>query len=141
MHPRAQALITALELSPHPEGGWFREIHRAAYAVRPADGRGERAAITVIWFLLVRGVSSRWHRVASDEVWQFVEGAPLDLSISAGEDAGATAVLLAPLDEGGRPVHVVPAREWQSARSTGDYTLVTCTVGPGFDFTDFEMER
>lgn len=108
--------------------------------------RGERSALTSIYFLLASGQTSRWHRVLSDEAWHFYEGSPLDLftvnesldrlehtrlgphSADPSHDQAAT-----------RPTHVVPARAWQAVRPTGDYALVGCTVGPGFDFADFMM--
>jgi len=97
---------------------------------RTADG-ADRSALTTIYFLLVEGTFSRWHRVQSDEVWHFYEGGPLELTIRDGESVI--------LDEGHR-VHVVPARAWQTARPLGAYVLVGCTVGPGFEFEDFAME-
>lgn len=139
MHPRAAELITALALSPHPEGGYFREVHRSAASVDPLDGRTERSALTTIYFLLVAGEVSRWHRVASDEAWHFLEGDPLALhEAHAGFDRVATRIL-GRFADGAEPLRVVAAGSWQAARSTGDYTLVGCTVGPGFDFGDFEM--
>jgi uncharacterized protein len=129
MDPRAEQLIATLQLQPHPEGGWYRQVYKSSERVtRQADG-ADRTALTTIYFLLVEGVTSAWHRVDSDEAWHFYEGDPLELSTK-------TAVTI--LDATNR-VHVIPAREWQSARSLGKYTLVGCTVGPGFEFEDFEM--
>jgi|SRR5690348_11265012 len=140
MHPRAADLISTLDLRPHPEGGFYREVHRSASVVTTSDTRGERAALTTIYFLLVAGAQSRWHRVASDEVWHFYEGDPLELLEL---DARATNVArhrLGPVDGiVQRPVYTIPAGAWQAARSLGDYTLVGCSVGPGFDFADFRM--
>jgi uncharacterized protein len=136
---RAADLIDVLNLTPHPEGGYFREVYRSAARVQPADGRADRLALTTIYFLLAAGQVSRWHRVASDEVWHYYEGSPLELRVS---DAGLTDVsrrLLGPVGDKTAPVHVVVAGEWQTARSTGPYTLVGCTVGPGFEFGDFQM--
>lgn len=79
VHRRAADLVTALGLQPHPEGGRFREIYRSAAAVDPRDGRPVRSAVTAIYYLLVAGEMSRWHRVRSDEVWHFLEGDPLEL--------------------------------------------------------------
>lgn len=141
--PRAAALVRRLDLRPHPEGGWYRELHRSASTVRPADGRGERAALTTIYFLLAAGTASRWHRVASDEVWHLYEGDPLELLELAPDGTTCTRHVLARLDEAGlddaAPVRAIPAGAWQAARPLGDYTLVGCTVGPGFDFADFTM--
>lgn len=139
MDPRAAELITVLELSPHPEGGYFREIHRSASSVDPRDGRAERSALTTIYFLLVSGEVSRWHRVASDEAWHFLEGDPLALHEADSGLDGVVTRILGRCGDGAEPLHVVIAGSWQAARSTGDYTLVGCTVGPGFDFDDFEM--
>ena len=129
MHPRAQELIDRLALAPHPEGGWYRQVFKSEERVtRHADG-AERSAVTTIYFLLVEGTFSERHRVQSDEVWHFYEGDPLELFI---DDERVI------LDADHR-VHVVPARAWQSARPRGAYALVGCTVGPGFEFDDFEM--
>ena len=136
---RAADLIDALNLRPHPEGGYFREVYRSAARVQPADGRAGRLALTTIYFLLVAGQVSRWHRVASDEVWHYYEGDPLELLVA---DAGFDVVSprrLGPVGNGIAPVQVVLAGEWQAARPTGRYTLVGCTVGPGFEFEDFQM--
>lgn len=141
MHPRAAHLIAALHLQPHPEGGYFQEIYRADAFVHPADERPERAALTTIYFLLTEGEVSRWHRVASDEVWHFYEGEALTLlQADPGFDT-ITTYGLGPYNDDVQPVQVVPAGMWQAAQSTGAYTLVGCTVGPGFDFVDFEMLR
>jgi uncharacterized protein len=136
---RAAELIQGLGLTPHPEGGYFREVYRSAARVQPADGRADRLALTTIYFLLVAGQVSRWHRVASDEVWHYYEGDPLELLVA---DAGFSDVsrrLLGPVGDRTEPVHVVVASEWQAARPIGAYTLVGCTVGPGFEFSDFQM--
>lgn len=139
MDSRAGALIRALSLSPHPEGGYYREIWRSDASVEPADRRGLRAALTTIYFLLPAGAVSRWHRVRSDEVWQHVEGAPLELVTVPPTHDRVERILLGSFEAQSVPVHVVPAEWWQGARSQGAYTLVVCTVGPGFDFSDFEM--
>ena len=138
MSPRAARLVTTLGLLPHPEGGHYREIFRSPRTVQPADGRGERAALTVIHFLLTEGEVSRWHRVASDEAWHVVEGDPLALLVADDTFATVETHRLGAETDGG-PAHVVPAGAWQAARSLGAYTLVGCTVGPGFDFADFEL--
>ena len=121
----ADRLIALLDLKPHPEGGYFRETFR--------DGAG-RGHSTAIYFLLKAGEMSRWHRVDATEVWHFYRGAPLELRI------GKDIYVLGPnVDEAQAPQIVVPAHAWQSARSLGEYTLVGCTVAPGFDFAHFEM--
>jgi len=138
---RVVELIRTLQLAPHPEGGHYREIWRSADAVAPTDGRGSRAALTSIYFLLPAGARSRWHRVRSDEIWHHYEGGPLELLLVPPDHLRLERRRLGPLnaDEDQAPVHGVPAGFWQAARSLGDYTLVGCTVAPGFDFTDFEL--
>jgi predicted cupin superfamily sugar epimerase len=141
MHPRVQQLVQALRLQPHPEGGFYGEVFRSTLNVLPADDRDARPALTTIYFLLARGMYSRWHRVRSDEVWHFYEGSSLDLWEMPADLSRCDRVALGVFDEAIQPVHVVPAGCWQAARSTGDYTLVGCSVGPGFIFDDFEMMR
>jgi predicted cupin superfamily sugar epimerase len=136
---RATTLISTLALIPHPEGGYYGEVYRSSTAVEPKDGRGSRAAITTIYFLLTADAVSRWHRVTSDEIWHFYEGAPLDLWMMSPINWQLTHHQLGPLNGAQRPVMPVPAGSWQAARSTGSYTLVGCTVGPGFDFRDFTL--
>ena len=139
MHPRVATLIQALGLAPHPEGGHFREIHRSTVSVDPGDGRSHRSALTVIHFLLAEGELSRWHRVSSDELWQISEGGPLELLMTGTRGDQVERVLLGTGSDPTSRLHVVPAGRWQAARSVGPYVLVTCTVGPGFDFADFEL--
>ncbi len=138
MHPRVAALRTALSLDPHPEGGYFREVFRSTRAVSREGAGPPRSALTAIYFLLTAGQHSRWHRVASDEQWTFLEGDPLELFV-VGPDSRVQVTRLGPSETGAEPVRVVPAGTWQAARPSGTYGLVTCTVGPGFDFADFEF--
>jgi len=138
-HDRAAQLIATLGLKPHPEGGHYREVFRSSASVQPGDGRGERCGLTTIYFLLNAGEQSRLHRVTSDEAWHFYEGDPLDLLWTGAEPAVVHQVRLGPVAAGMAPVAVVPAGAWQAARSSGAYTLVGCSVGPGFDFADFRM--
>ncbi|MCA9286775.1 MAG: cupin domain-containing protein [Phycisphaerales bacterium] len=139
MDPRAEHLIAELQLAPHPEGGFYREFFRSAVDVTPADGRGTRSGLTAIHFLLPQGTASRWHVVRSDEQWTFLEGTPLAL-VTIDPVADTTRVAtLGRAAEGGNPTTVVPAGHWQAARADGAYSLVTCTVGPGFDFADFRL--
>jgi predicted cupin superfamily sugar epimerase len=126
MSSQADRLVELLALQPHPEGGHFRETFR--------DGNQGRAHSTAIYFLLKAGEVSRWHRVDAAEVWHFYRGAPLELRIGK-----QTYILGADIDEAQVPQIVVPAGAWQAARSLGDYTLVGCTVAPGFEFEHFEM--
>jgi predicted cupin superfamily sugar epimerase len=137
MHERAAALIRELALQPHPEGGHYRQTFRSPSLVtREADGE-RRAALTAIYFLLRAGEVSRWHRVASDEIWTHLEGSSIRLWLH--DAAGAEAKTLAPLAAGGSPFLVVPAQTWQAAECEGDYALVACFVSPGFEFADFVL--
>lgn len=141
---RARGLIQHLELSPHPEGGWYREFHRAAGRVAPGDGRGERSALTSIDFLLQADERSAWHRVASDEAWHLLEGGPLTLWLMAPALDTLQRVELGPVDGQGRtPRHVVPAGWWQAAEPAegAAFAYVGATVGPGFEFADFGFGR
>ncbi|HEU4333509.1 MAG TPA: cupin domain-containing protein [Candidatus Eisenbacteria bacterium] len=144
----AEEIAASLGLAPHPEGGLYREWHRSSQRVDAGDGRGGRAAMTSIHFLLPRGDRSRWHVLRSDETWTYLEGAPLDLFIvepnapaAAASPSGAARLRLHRLgpDSGFDRGAAVPAGAWQAARSTGEYTLVSCTVAPGFEFEDFRL--
>jgi predicted cupin superfamily sugar epimerase len=129
----ANDVIRLLGLKPHPEGGHYRETFRDS---RTVDGK--RAASTAIYYLLKRGERSHWHRVDAVEIWHWHGGAPLTLRIHDGPRD--TAILLgADLTNGERPQGVVPAGAWQAAESCGEWTLVGCTVAPGFEFSGFEM--
>jgi uncharacterized protein len=132
-HLAAADVIRLLELKPHPEGGHFRETFRDA---RPVENG--RAASTAIYFLLARGERSHWHRVDAVEVWHYYAGAPLRLSVVD----GATEQIFrlgADIHADETPQVTVPARAWQAAESLGDWTLVGCTVAPGFEFSQFEL--
>jgi predicted cupin superfamily sugar epimerase len=130
--PTAAQAISQLDLRPHPEGGHFRETFRDA---RLIDGR---AASTAIYFLLARGERSHWHRIDAVEIWHYYAGHPLVLQIA--DDSGRREVRLgSDLAAGQQPQAIVPAHAWQAAETTGDWTLVGCTVAPGFEFTHFEL--
>jgi len=156
----ARDLVDKLALQPHPEGGWYREIYRSPTRVETA--RGSRSAITTIYYLLERHQLSRWHLVQADELWHFYAGAPLELleydstarklqrhmlghvDSTPGASADATAwpsgdSASAAGSSGAVSVAVIPSGVWQAARSLGDYSLVGCTVGPGFEFADFQF--
>jgi uncharacterized protein len=139
MSHRAAELAKELGLAPHPEGGLYGEVFRSESHVDPADGRGSRSAITGIYFLLPAGAISRWHRVQSDELWHFYEGAPLELWVATPSGEQVERHLLGTCSGAQRPMLTVRAGWWQAARSTGQYTLVGCTVGPGFEFSDFVL--
>ena len=131
----AADVIRLLELKPHPEGGHFRETFRDRRTVE-----GSRAASTAIYFLLARGERSHWHRIDAVEVWHHHAGAALALEIAAGAGGPVERMTLGgDLAAGERPQAIVPARNWQAAESLGAWTLVGCTVAPGFDFARFEV--
>jgi uncharacterized protein len=129
----AAEIVRLLELAPHPEGGHFRETFR--------DERveGGRAASTAIYFLLARGERSHWHRIDAVEVWHFHAGAPLALEIAEGGSKITRVRLGSDIAAGEVPQAVVPAGAWQAAESLGDWTLVGCTVAPGFEFERFDL--
>lgn len=132
MTTQADALIARLNLAPHPEGGWYRQTWVADNGPRPSG--------TCIYFLLKAGEVSHWHRVDAAEIWHFYAGAPLILSLSETAHGPARDLVLGPdIAAGAEPQLIVPAHHWQAARSTGDWTLVGCTVSPGFQFSGFEL--
>ena len=137
MHPRALELIDTLQLAPHPEGGHYRRVYESTKQVETNGVL--RPALTSIQFLLTEGVSSRWHRVDAAEVWDWQEGSSIELLMY---DANAHALSRVQLDtsvRGGQLLQVVPAGIWQSARSHGEYSLVNCSVTPGFVWSGLEM--
>lgn len=129
----AADVIRLLELRPHPEGGHYRETFRD-----PRRGSAGRALSTAIYFLLAAGERSHWHRIDAVEVWHWHAGAALALHV-AGQDGIAKVRLGADIGAGERPQAVVPAGTWQAAESLGAWTLVGCTVAPGFEFGGFEL--
>ncbi len=129
----AEEIINKLGLQPHPEGGHYRETFR------DDAGTEGRSFSTAILFLLQRGEVSRWHKVDAAEIWHWHAGDPLSLSRSDREVEVEELVLGPDVMKGESPQIVIPAHHWQSARSKGDWTLVGCTVAPGFEFTGFEM--
>jgi predicted cupin superfamily sugar epimerase len=133
MPPSADDVVRLLGLEPHPEGGHFRETFRDAPG---ADGR---ARSTAIYYLLQAGERSHWHRLDAAELWHFHAGAPLRLEIAPAGGPSETVTLGSDLAAGERPQAIVPAGAWQSAESSGAWTLVGCTVAPGFEFSWFEM--
>ena len=129
----AKDIIQTLGLKPHPEGGYYTEIYRD-------ETGGEHGHSTAIYYLLEVDDCSQWHRVTDAvEVWHYYAGAPLALTLSR-DGKSAEAHRLGPnIDFGERPQVVVPAKWWQTAESLGEWTLVGCTVAPGFEFSCFEM--
>ena len=130
----ATDVIRLLDLRPHPEGGHFRETFRDTWLIETA-----RAASTAIYFLLARGERSHWHRIDAAEVFHWYAGAPLRLDMAPENGTRQRILLGNDLAAGERPQAVVPAHTWQAAESLGDWTLVGCTVAPGFEFTKFEL--
>lgn len=138
---QAADVIHALQLAPHPEGGWYREIYRSTDRVQ--RGTESRSAATTIYYLLEQRQLSRWHVVDADEIWHFYGGAPLEL---LAYDPGARQLkrhVLHSAAADAQPVGVIPAGVWQAARSLGEhpgeYSLVGCTVSPGFEFSGFRF--
>ena len=126
-------IIRELGMQPHPEGGWYAETFRDTAG-------GERGHSTAIYYLLTEGQRSHWHRVHdAAEVWHYYAGAPLSLHRSADGTTSESLTLGTDLAAGERPQAIVPANWWQSAETLGDFTLVGCTVSPGFEFSSFEM--
>ena len=128
----AEELIKALDLKPHPEGGHFRETFRD----RNSSARDHS---TAIYYLLRKGENSHWHRVNAAEVWHFYAGDPLVLSIAESGGPPTDHILGLDIAAGQRPQIVVPANAWQAAKPNGEFTLVGCTVAPGFEFSRFEI--
>ena len=127
--------IEKLGLERHPEGGYFRETFRDERLVE-----GGRPASTAIYFLLMSGQRSHWHRIDAVEIWHYYAGSALTLRIA--DTRGEHSVRLGPdMAAGERPQAIVPAQAWQAAESSGDWTLVGCTVAPGFDFAKFELAK
>ena len=131
----SEDIIRTLELKPHPEGGHYAETHR----IPDPHDHGHRSPGTAIYYLLAEGERSHWHKVDATEIWHYYAGAPLALHRS--EDGGSSETLKLGTDIAGgeRPQAIIPANWWQSAETLGDYTLVGCTVAPGFEFSKFEM--
>jgi predicted cupin superfamily sugar epimerase len=132
--PSAAEVIRLLKLEPHPEGGHFVQTFRDTATVNG------RPVSTAIYYLLARGERGHWHKVDAVEVWHYYAGAPLVLETAASERGPIERVTLGPdLAAGERPQAVVPVHVWQAAASLGDWTLVGCTVAPGFEYAGFEL--
>jgi len=138
---KANQVIDDLKLAPHPEGGWYREVYRSADRVQ--RGGQSRSATTAIYYLLERQQLSRWHVVDADEIWHFYAGAPLELLAYDPASRQLTRHVLSTPGGDATPIGVIPAGVWQAARSlgerSGDYSLVGCTVSPGFEFAGFRF--
>src|SRR6516162_11803701 len=132
-----RALTGKLDLKPHPEGGWYREIYRSGDCVQTT--RGVRSAITMIYYLLERSQIARWHVVDADEIWHFYEGSPLELLAYDTQARKIVRSVLSHTNEDHEPVAVIRRGLWQAARSLGEFSLVGCSVGPGFQFEDCQL--
>jgi predicted cupin superfamily sugar epimerase len=131
----AAEIIRLLDLKPHPEGGHYRQTFRD-----PRRVDGTRAVSTAIYYLLARGERSHWHKVDAAEGWHYHAGAPLELAIALDAQGPVERLTLGPdLLAGQRPQAIVPAHAWQAALSLGEWTLLSCTVAPGFEFEHFEL--
>jgi predicted cupin superfamily sugar epimerase len=130
---RAADVIAALALAPHPEGGWYRETFRDPQSV------SGRSASTAIYYLLEAGEVSRWHRIDAVEIWHWHAGGAMAMTTSRNGHGSEAHELGPALGAGQRPQLVVPAGHWQMAKSLGAWTLVGCTVAPGFRFEGFEL--
>jgi predicted cupin superfamily sugar epimerase len=134
----AETIISGYGLSPHPEGGWYREFHRSGRLLDGLPGYpGPRSAVTAIWFCLRRGEFSAFHRLRSEEAWIHLSGSPLELVLLLPEKADRKRI--ASVEDGGPPGAIVPAGTYQAARPLGAYGFAACLVAPGFDFGDFEL--
>ncbi len=128
----ADDIIAALGLERHPEGGWYRQTWVADNGPRPSG--------TCIYFLLKADERSHWHRVDADEIWLYHAGAALTLKVAETAAGPVKALTLGPdIASGDRPQQIIPAGHWQAAESMGEWTLVSCTVSPGFQFEGFEL--
>lgn len=137
--------IESLQLQPHPEGGWFREVYRAQESIPsrclPDRFSGDRCFSTAIYYLLEKGDFSALHRIQQDELWHFYEGSPLDVEMIDLQGNHSTIKLGRDLQSGQQPMAVVPAGCLFGAAVSdrSGFALAGCTVAPGFDFADFEL--
>ena len=134
---RAQKVVDQLNLEPHPEGGAFRETYRSALTCTNKEGE-ERNVSTAIYFLVEGGNVTKWHRVLNDEVWHYYSGETVVLELISPDGEFNRYRIGNRIEKDEIPQVVIPANTWQRAYTTGDYTLVGCTVSPGFDFEDYE---
>ena len=135
LNKSSSEIINKFKLSSHPEGGWFREIIRSENHVTRNDGK-KRNNITGIYYLLYKSERSKWHRVnSSDEIWIYLQVAPLSLYFLDDDNNELRNIRL----YSNNPIEMIPSGYWQAASSTGEFTLTSCCVGPGFDFNDFQM--
>ncbi len=134
---QARAIIQRLGLAPHPEGGWFRQIYRSTTGVETPQGL--RSALTTIYYLLEQSDVSRWHLIDADEIWHFYAGSPLELLVYDPQSLQLTRHELGASARGTSSVGVVVSGHWQAARTRGAYSLVGCSVAPGFELHGFRL--
>jgi uncharacterized protein len=139
MKPTPKELIAKLGLEPHQEGGWFRQAYKSTTQVQAPQG--PRSAVTTIYYLLEHRRASPWHVVQSDEIWHFYYGAPAELLAYDPVARKLVRYRLSEVTGAGVPVAVIPAGSWQAAHCLGEYTLVGCTVSPGYEEQDFRWVR
>jgi predicted cupin superfamily sugar epimerase len=139
MKPTPQELIARLQLEPHQEGGWFRQVYKSGTQVQAPQGK--RSAVTTIYYLLEHARASPWHVVQSDEIWHFYHGAPSELLSYDPAARKLTRHRLDAVTGDGVQVAVIPAGSWQAAHCLGEYLLVGCTVAPGYEDQDFRWVR
>jgi len=144
---KSDDIIRKLQLQPHPEGGYFRETYRSPDEIEQDDlsekFNGRRSFSTCIYFLLTSDTFSAFHKIQQDEIWHFYEGSPLLLHMINTEGAFSNVIIGSDLDNGQIPQFVVPAGTWFGAKviNENDFTLLGCTVSPGFDFRDFTLAK
>jgi predicted cupin superfamily sugar epimerase len=139
MKPTVQELIAKLGLEPHQEGGWFRQVYKSSTQVQATQG--PRSAVTSIYYLLAHARPSAWHVVASDEIWHFYYGAPSELLSYDPASRRLVRHRLTDVTGDGVQVAVIPAGTWQATHCLGEYTVVGCTVSPGYEAEDFRWVR
>ncbi|GAA4900131.1 cupin domain-containing protein [Flaviramulus aquimarinus] len=145
MKTEIQTIISQLSLQPHPEGGYFKETYRSAGVIDEkhlgSNFSGNRNYTTAIYFLLTSDTFSAFHRINQDEIWHFHKGSAIKLHIISDEGVYSTIIIGNDLEKGELPQYVVPKKYWFAAEviNADDYSLVGCTVSPGFDFKDFEL--
>jgi predicted cupin superfamily sugar epimerase len=137
--PSAQDIINKLGLVAHPEGGYYKETYRSAISVHSNQANDTRSAITCIYFLLTKGQKSRFHQVKHDEVWHFYLGSPLRLIDIDRQNLSLTEHILGNYSHDLCAQQVICANHWQAAETLGEYSLLGCSVAPGFDFADFSF--
>ena len=142
---RIKKLVDTLKLLPHPEGGFYKETYRSdaviPSSVLGSDFIGDRNYCTAIYFLLTSDNFSAFHRIKQDEIWHFYEGSPLYVHVINDKGLYTRHTVGLDIENGSLPQLVVPAGAWfaSSVKDKDSYSLVGCTVSPGFDFNDFEL--